>query len=194
MLVAIYARISTPSQDLDNQLITLRDYCDRMNHIIVEEYTDTASGSSKNRDGFKQMLNDASQRKFDLLVFYSLDRFSREGVKNTLKYLEILNDYGVDFKSYTEQYLDTSGFFKDAIISFLAAIAQQEKAVISDRVKEGIQRAKEKNPDFKIGRPKIEPKIVCRINGLKKEGLSGREIGRQLSISHNTVAKYLEIN
>jgi DNA invertase Pin-like site-specific DNA recombinase len=60
------------------------------------------------------MMEAARQRRFDLLLFWSLDRFSREGVSAILNHLERLSSYGVDWRSYTEQYLDSLGPFRDA--------------------------------------------------------------------------------
>ena len=60
--------------------------------------------------------------KFDLVLFWALDRFSREGVLETLQYLERLNSYGVAWRSYTEQYLDSAGVFKDAIVSIIVFV------------------------------------------------------------------------
>src|SRR5258705_401619 len=78
------------------------------------------------RTGFKTMWKDAAANRFDVLLFWSLDRLTREGVLATLTYLRRLRDQGIAFKSYTEQYVDSLGVFSDAIIGILAAIAQQE--------------------------------------------------------------------
>src|SRR5262245_56344429 len=75
----------------------------------------------------------ASRREFDLVLFWSLDRFSREGVLETLQYLRTLTSYGVGWKSFTEQYLDSCGIFRDAVLSILATIAKQERIRLSER-------------------------------------------------------------
>jgi DNA invertase Pin-like site-specific DNA recombinase len=85
MLIAIYARVSTDKQDNDNQLIQLREFASKQGWIIVAEYVDTVSGSGKKeRPQFKRMILEASQRQFDLLLFWKLDRLSREGTRRTL--------------------------------------------------------------------------------------------------------------
>jgi DNA invertase Pin-like site-specific DNA recombinase len=71
------------------------------------------------------MLLHASQRKFDVLLFWSLDRLTREGTLATLQYLERLTSYQVGYKSFTEPYLDSCGTFKDVVISLLATMAKQ---------------------------------------------------------------------
>ena len=84
MRISIYARVSKSdeSQDPQNQLNPLRDYAKALGGEIVEEYIDFASGGSGDRDNFLKMLNDADKHKFDLLLIWALDRFSREGISN----------------------------------------------------------------------------------------------------------------
>jgi DNA invertase Pin-like site-specific DNA recombinase len=69
---------------------------------------------------------DASKRKWDCLLFWSLDRLTRQGAFATLKYLSRLSELGIGYKSYTEEYLNTMGVFGDVIISLLATLAKQE--------------------------------------------------------------------
>lgn len=87
-------------------------------------------------------MSDAMCRKFDVVLFWALDRFTREGALETLKYLETLNTYGVAFLSFTEPYLDSCGIFKDAVIAILGTIAKQERLRIQERVRAGLNRAK----------------------------------------------------
>ena len=82
----------------------------------MEEYTDYESGSKADRIAFKRMFADAAQRKFDLVLFWALDRFSREGVLPTLQHLNQLEAYGVGYRSYTERYFDSCGVFKDVFL------------------------------------------------------------------------------
>jgi len=70
---------------------------------------------------------DASQRRFDVLLFWSLDRLSREGALETLQHLNRLTGYGIQWRSLTEQYLDSTGMFREAVISILAVVAKQER-------------------------------------------------------------------
>lgn len=188
MRTAIYVRVSTSNkgQDVDNQLIVLREFCERMGYKITGEYEDEVSGGTSERPAFKKLFADASKRKFDLVLFWSLDRFSREGTRPTIKYLEQLESYGISFKSYTEQYIDSCGIFKDVVISLLSTVARQEKIRISDRVKAGLARSKKKG-----GRPQLDTELVEKIQSMKNEGLSNRAIGKELSISHVTVGMYI---
>jgi len=191
MKVALYARVSTKDkgQDTENQLSQLRAYAAKMDYNIFAEYEDSISGSGKLiRPMFDLMFENARKRKFDLLLFWSLDRLSREGVLETLNYLKKLNDYKVDWKSYTEQYLDSTGIFKEAIISIIATIAKQERIRLSERVKAGLEIARGKGKE--IGRPKV---IFRRDRALelRQAGQSIRSIGRLLGVSATVVAREL---
>jgi DNA invertase Pin-like site-specific DNA recombinase len=79
---------------------------------------------------------------FDLVLFRSLDRLSREGVLQTLTHLQTLTSYGVGWKSYTEQCLDSCGMFRDTVLSILATIANQERVSLSERTIAGLERAR----------------------------------------------------
>jgi DNA invertase Pin-like site-specific DNA recombinase len=188
MKAAIYVRVSTSQkgQDVDNQVLILKEYCEKMNYEITEIYSDEISGGTADRPAFKKMFADAAKRKFDLLLFWSLDRFSREGTRATIHYLEQLESAGVNFKSYSEQYIDSCGIFKDVVISLLSTLAKQEKLRISERVKAGLNRSKKKG-----GRPKKEDTYIVKMGELQKTGISIREIARRLQISHSTVSKYM---
>ncbi len=107
--VAIYARVSKDDQEALNQLAELRRYCEKQNWRVFAEYIDEQSGGTDKRPRFQQMFEDARRRKFDLVLFWALDRFSREGTLPTFRHLERLNHAGVKFKSYTEQYIDSAG-------------------------------------------------------------------------------------
>src|ERR1035438_9438021 len=105
MRTALYARVSTKDkgQDTENQLAQLREFARTQGWSIAGEYTDRVTGKHSDREQFQKLFQDASQRKFDIVLFWSLDRFSREGVRETLNHLERLNSYGVNFRSFTEQ-------------------------------------------------------------------------------------------
>jgi DNA invertase Pin-like site-specific DNA recombinase len=156
MNVALYARVSTKDkgQDNENQLRQLRQYCERQNWTISAEYVDQASGGTANRPEFKRLYVDARQRRFDTVLFWSLDRFSREGVGETLNHLQRLTSYGVAWKSFTEEFLDSCGLFKDAVVGILAVIAKQERVRRSERAVAAIEKLRAKGTTEHIGRPK----------------------------------------
>ena len=186
--VTLYARVSTrdKGQDVRNQLTQLREFCAQQKWAIVHEYVDQASGKTGDRPQFKALMDAASRREFDLVLFWSLDRFSREGVLATLQYLQRLTSYGVGWRSFTEQYLDSCGVFRDAVLSILATIAQQERVRISERVTAGLARAR------KQGRVGGRPRIVVdrkRIAELRAAGKTRPEIAVELGMSTRTVSR-----
>src|SRR4051794_32401191 len=129
MRVALYGRVSKDDgkQDTENQLHELRDSCQHSRWSIEHEYVDRASGKTADRPHFKRMFEDAAKRKFDLVLFWSLDRFTREGVLETLNHLQRLSASGVGWRSYQEPYFDSCGPFKDVVISLMATLAKQER-------------------------------------------------------------------
>lgn len=177
--VAIYARVSTRDrQETENQLRELRLFCQKQGWGVAGEYVDHESGGSANRPEFRRLFNDAHQRKFDMVLFWALDRFSREGVLKTLNYLSELESVGVQFKSYMERYIDSSGIFKEAILAILATLAKQERLRLSERVKAGLARARADGKT--IGRPKLPKATVHEIRSLHAAGLSKREVARRV--------------
>ena len=142
---SIYLRVSKSdeSQNPENQKEPLRKMAEMMGLEIVGEYIDMASGGNSNRPQFQKMLRDAKERKFYIILVWSLDRFSREGISNTLHYLEKLTGSGVALKSLQESWLDTSdqGMGK-LLIAIMSWVAQQERQRISERTKAGLARAK----------------------------------------------------
>src|ERR1039457_1470514 len=178
MRIAIYARVSTKDgrQDTENQLRQLRAFAQTQGWMVIHEYVDRASGKRSDREQFQKMFTAASKREFDCLLFWSLDRLSREGTVETLNHLERLNGYGVNYRSFTEQYLDSTGMFKEAVIGILAAVAKQERVRLSERTLAGLERARAQGRVG--GRPKAEDdfKLVRRVDALRVEGKSIRQI------------------
>jgi DNA invertase Pin-like site-specific DNA recombinase len=189
MKCALYSRVSTNRQENENQLRELREFAAKQNWEVVNEFVDVVSGSGKKfRPRFEEMLKAASQRKFDVLLFWKLDRFSREGVRRTLQYLTQLDAWGVKWRSYTDQYLDSTGIFKDAIISILATLAEQERLVIGERTRAGLARAKRQGKT--LGRPEGSFSVKLKLSDIQKlqrEGLGLRDIAKRLGCSVNTV-------
>lgn len=188
MRAAIYARVSTrdKGQTTDNQLFELRAFAERLGYTVYQEYCDQESGGSAERAQFQQLFIDAHQRRFDVVLFWSLDRFSREGVTETLNHLQRLAAAGVQFKSFTEQYLDSTGLFREAIIGFLAAIAKQERVRFSERIKAGQARS-----DKLPGRPALAGEVVAELRRLRREGLSLKKIQQATGVPVATMHKYL---
>lgn len=187
MRIAIYGRVSTKKQDEMNQLLELRKFVGAQQGWTLEtEYVDKVSGSGKKeRPQFQRMMFDASQKKFDLLLFWSLDRLSREGIVKTISYLEELKGWGVGWRSYTQPFLDTGNDMVTGIVlSVLAAVAKQERITISERTKAGLARAVKDGAT--LGRRAVVVDVV-KARKMQREGLGLRPIAAKLGISVNTL-------
>ncbi len=123
-----------------------------------------------------------------MVLFWSLDRFSREGVRETLNHLERLTAYGINYRSFTEQYLDSCGLFKDAVLAILAVIAKQERVRLSERTIAGLEKAR------KQGRIGGRPKVVCdhaKVERLHEAGKSLAEIAEETGVSKSSVHRII---
>jgi DNA invertase Pin-like site-specific DNA recombinase len=148
------------------------------------------SGKTANRSQFQALFEAASRRDIDVVVFWSLDRFTREGALATLQHLERLGSYGVRFRSYTEPYLDSCGVWGDAIIAVLGTIAKQERIRVSERVRAGLERARKNGT--KTGQPIGRPRAVFdrdQVVALRAQGLTWPQIARRVGASVRTVRR-----
>ncbi len=188
---AIYARVSTrDKQEAKNQLLELRRYARRQRWKVVEEYVDRESGAKSDRPQFRKMFADADRGHFDVLLFWSMDRLSREGALKTLQHLQRLSDCRVRWKSLTQEFLDSTGPFGDALVALLAALAQQERETIRARINAGLDRARKEGK--RLGRPM---KVFDREKALRlrQEGLSIRAVAKKLGVPHATVQRAVKI-
>lgn len=191
--VALYFRVSREDQHPENQLLQLRQYCERWEgHVLVAEYVDRESGRKgrRERKDFDRMFADAAGRRFDVILIWALDRFSREGIRKTLSYLERLDACGVAFKSYTEPFLDTDNeLLAHIVLAVTSYYAQLEAVRISERTKAGLERARAQGKI--IGRPDGFERWSPMLASMRKERVSKKEMCRRTGLSYNTVKKYL---
>lgn len=160
MKVAIYARVSKDEkssdgklQDPTNQLIPLRKFAEAMDYKISFEFVDRVSGGTADRPEFKKMFSEIKQRHIDLVLVWSLDRFSREGIVNTLSYIKTMQHYKCSLKSLQESWLDTSQEgITELLLGIFSWVAKEERKKISDRTKAGLAKLKAKG--VKLGRPR----------------------------------------
>jgi DNA invertase Pin-like site-specific DNA recombinase len=191
MKVALYSRVSTKDkgQDVENQLRQLRDFATKQGWTIVHEFNDNISGKTSDREQFRKMFIAASKREFDVLLFWSLDRLSREGALETLQHLQRLTAYGVAYRSFTEPYLDSLGVFRDAIISILACLARQERVRLSMRTIAGLEKAKS------LGRVGGRPRVKCdrsKVLKLHAAGKSLAAISKELGVSKASIHRIVQ--
>jgi DNA invertase Pin-like site-specific DNA recombinase len=189
--VAIFARVSNDDkgQDTDNQLVPLRQWAASAGYEIVGEYVDHISGR-KGTDGrklFAALFVDASKRKFDLVLFWSLDRFSREGLVPTLNYLQRLASYGVTFHSYQEAHLSTDNeLARDILLAVMASLAKHEANRISERVKAGLERARRQGK--RLGQKPVSVEVEGQIRAMLKTGIAKIKIGKTFGVGTSCAA------
>ena len=189
MKAAIYARVSTADQETQNQLADMRTFAHSQGWEIAGEYLDQESGKTANRSHFQRLFEDAARRRFDVILFWALDRFTREGTLPTLQHLDRLTNYGVGFRSFSEPYLDSCGVFRDAVISILATIAKQERIRIAERTRAGVARARAQGK--RIGRPPKEVTADQVRKLMVERNLSRRAAAKKLGVSPAWVSKHL---
>jgi DNA invertase Pin-like site-specific DNA recombinase len=193
MRIAIYARVSTDDkgQDPENQLRQLRQWCTNAGHEVVHDYVDHESGrkGAKDRKQFAALFEDAYKRKFDCVLFWALDRFTREGMVPTIMHLQRLASYGVGFHRYTEPHLATDNeLVRNILLALLASLAKVEAQKIGERTRAGMARAKAQGK--RIGRPSIAPKLQQQIADRIAAGETPYAVAKALGIDRHTAAKY----
>jgi DNA invertase Pin-like site-specific DNA recombinase len=192
MRTAVYSRVSTDHQEVENQLIGLRAYCQASGLDLTVTFVDEAvSGKTAARPAFRQMMDAAYRREFDLLLFWSLDRFTREGALQTLQHLQKLTAWGVAWRSHTEPYFDSCGPFKEAVIAIIGTVAKLERVKIGERTKAGLARTRAKGTV--LGRPRLEDarQKLKALRGAQPE-ISIRGLAVRLGVSKGTVERALK--
>jgi DNA invertase Pin-like site-specific DNA recombinase len=188
MIVGLYARVSTKDkeQNPENQLIRLREYCKNRNWDF-REYVDYASGSKMDREGLHMLMDDLME--IDGILVLRLDRFGRS-LRNLLDLLDRIRKKGKFFMAIDQglKISEKKDPMNDFMLSILGAAAEFERELISERVRDGMARARKENK--KIGRPVVlEQKGIdaSRLVDLRREGKSIREISQLVGIKRSTV-------
>ena len=187
---ALYLRVSTDDQTTDNQRLELEKLADLRGWDIVRIYQDDGiSGAKgrKHRPGLDQLLKDAARRRFDLVLFWSVDRLGRSTAQVTSTMAE-LDDLGVG-QFYFKESIDTSTPHGQAMLEMAAVFAKLERAMISERVKAGLARAKAQGK--KLGRPPLSKRQRESVLRAREDGLSIREIAKRTKVSFGSVRNVL---
>lgn len=171
MRAAIYVRVSTDKQEALNQIIALKEYCQKCEYEVFNEYIDIISGKENSRPAFDLLYTHAHKRYFDLVLFWDLSRFSRSGTLFTLQKLKELENLGIQWESYQEPYFKSAGQFKDVVLSILATVAKIEREKISERTKAGLKNAKNVGKRGKDKKPRKSRADRGLKRGIKKNNL-----------------------
>lgn len=181
--IIIYARVSTTDkQDLDTQLIPLREYAKARGFFIYQECVDKISGSKESRPELDMLMDLAKKRKIDWVLVYRFDRFSRS-TKHLINTLELFNSLWIDFISYNEN-VDTSTPSGKVLFTMISAFAEFERSIIKERVKSWLDKARAKWKT--LWRPKIDGDLDTIIE-LKDRWLSFRAIAQEMKLKKSYV-------
>jgi DNA invertase Pin-like site-specific DNA recombinase len=187
--VALYARVSTLNhgQDPEVQLRELRAYCERRGLEIAGEYIDKGvSGSRERRPALDRLMAACRKRLVDGVVVYRYDRFARS-LRQLVNALEDFRSLGIDFISIHEG-VDTSTPNGRLVFGIFASIAEFERELIRDRVRNGLAAAKARGK--LLGRPRVVADVE-KIASLRASGASWRAISRQTGVSARTIRRVL---
>jgi DNA invertase Pin-like site-specific DNA recombinase len=183
---AIYMRVSTLDQHPETQRSDLFQLARQRDYVVVNEYTDKISGTKAKRPGLDELMRDAHQGKFDVVLVWASDRLARS-TRHFLEVLDTLNHLKVEFVSFREN-LDTGGPLGRAIVVIIGAIAELERNLIVERVRAGMRRAKLEGR--RIGRLPLDVDRPAVLRDRSK-GLSLTEIAKQHRISRASVSRII---
>ena len=184
--VCIYARVSTSQQTTENQIQALREVAERAGYRVVKIYSDDGISGSKGREdrpALNQMMKDAVNRQFEMVMCWSIDRLGRS-ITNLIEIMNELNDLKIDM-FFSQQSIDTQTSAGRMIFGIFSSLASFEREMIRDRVKAGLDRARKNG--VKLGRPTVvNDGIRSAVLVLREKGLGIREICRKLGIGCGT--------
>ena len=186
--VALYVRVSTDGQTVDNQLRELRAAARRHGWQVAEIFRDEGVSGSKGRDkrpGFDALCAAIARREVDMIAAWSVDRLGRS-LQDLVAFLGELNAKDVDLYLH-RQGLDTSTPAGRAMFQMLGVFAEFERAMIRERVVAGLERAKAKGK--RLGRPRVPAAIERKVRAARKRGMGIHAIARDLQIGTGTVQR-----
>lgn len=185
--VALYLRVSTDGQTTENQRRELMEVAARAGWKVVDVYEDAGISGAKgraDRPAFDRLHKDAVRRHFDVVMAWSVDRLGRS-LNDLLRFLEELRGLGVGLYLH-KQALDTTTPAGKAMFQMLGVFAEFERAMIQERVRAGLARAKSQGK--RLGRPSVvDARKLKIVRDGKKAGLSVRKIAAKAGLSTGTV-------
>jgi DNA invertase Pin-like site-specific DNA recombinase len=188
---AIYVRVSTDKQTVENQVAALRQIAERRGWEVVEQYSDAGISGAKGREGrpgLDQMLKDAQRRNFDVIMAWAIDRLGRSLI-DLLGTIQTLEACGVDLY-LDQQSIDTTTPAGRLMFQVCGAFGEFERSMIRQRINAGLKRAIAQGKQ--LGRPKVDPAIEKRIQAQLRLGKGMRKIARELGVGTGTVQRVRE--
>ena len=185
---AIYVRVSTDKQTVENQVRELRQIAERRGWQVAQEYRDAGISGAKGRDGrpgLDQMLNDAKRRKFDVVMAWAIDRLGRSLV-DLLGTIQVLEACGVDLY-LDQQSIDTTTPAGKLMFHVTGAFAEFERSMIRQRVHAGLKRAVQQGKQ--LGRPRISEALEKRIQTQLRAGKGILKVAREIGVGTGTVQR-----
>jgi DNA invertase Pin-like site-specific DNA recombinase len=189
---AVYLRVSTQDQTTANQERELRAVAERIG-CAVTVYQDHGISGAKGRDkrpAFDRMCKDATKRRFDLVMAWSVDRLGRS-LQDLLAFLGEIHALGVDLYLH-QQGIDTTTPTGKAMFQMMGVFAEFERAMIQERVRAGLRRAREQGTRSgkPCGRPKVEAATEAAIKAALASGGKGiRKIAADFNVGIGTVQR-----
>ena len=184
---ALYVRVSTKEQTTENQELELRRWAEGLGLEVAHVYRETVTGAKADRTALTAALAAAHQHQFDVLLIWSLDRLTREGIGPMLRYLQALRAINIRVLSFKEPWLDTGGPIGELLIAIFGWVAQQERQRIGERVRAGQARARAQGVRF--GR---KPRVVDleELRRRRAAGQGWRRIARAMKAPTSTLRRY----
>jgi DNA invertase Pin-like site-specific DNA recombinase len=189
--VALYVRVSTDGQTIENQLKELETVANKHNWNVVEVFKDEGISGFKGRDkrpGFDALCKSITRKEFDMVASWSVDRLGRS-LQDLIGFLAEINSKSIDLYLH-QQGLDTSTPSGRAMFQMLGVFAEFERAMIQERVKAGLNRAKMQGKI--LGRPKVPESTEQAILSLRESGKGIRKIASELGVGVGTVVRVIK--
>jgi len=187
--VAIYLRVSTNSgQTVENQRMALQEAAGRHRWLIVAEYADegiSGSGGRQKRPAFDRLCQAVARREIDIVAAWSVDRLGRS-LQDLVSFLGDLNAKGVDLYLH-QQGLDTSTPSGRAMFNMLGVFAEFERAMIIERVRAGLARARAEGK--RLGRPRLSAEKERRVRRLLADGIGIQRTARMAGVGVSAVQR-----
>jgi DNA invertase Pin-like site-specific DNA recombinase len=193
--VALYARVSTrdKDQDPDVQLAPMREYVTARGWDGVPYIDQASAADMAGRSAWARLMADARHRRIDIVLVWKLDRAFRSTL-HCLRTLEAWQQSDVGFACLTQN-VDTTSPEGQLLLTILAAVAEFERTLIAERVKEGMSNARRRG--VRIGRPlaELRPSVARQLAAVRSAvetgTLSKRAAARQLRVGSGTLNRLL---